>query len=84
MGLVLKKTVTYALFCLLLAWFTAFPLLAEEEKGKDHESDGKALFHLGQREFDAGGRSVFKQPDKSDFFSQQVVDEKIESYWIFQ
>ena len=60
MGLVFKKTVTYTLFCLLLAWFTAFPLLAEEEKGKDRESEGKSLFHLGPWEFDVGGQVRFR------------------------
>jgi hypothetical protein len=56
MGFGLKKTISYPLFFFLFSWFTAFPLFAEEDKGKDGESEGKALFHLGQWEFDAGGQ----------------------------
>jgi hypothetical protein len=79
-----KKTIVYPLFFFLFSWFMAFPLFAEEGKGGENESDGKALLHLGQWEFDAGGRSIFEQPDKNEFFSQRLVDEKIEKYWIFQ
>jgi hypothetical protein len=83
MGFGLKKTVPYSLFFLFF-WLAAFPPFADGGKGRESESDGKALFHPGQWGFDDGGSIIFEQPDKSDFFSQRVVDEKIERYWIFQ
>jgi hypothetical protein len=55
MGFGLKKTFAYSLFFLFF-WLGAFPLFADEDKGKDRESYGKALFHLGQWEFDVGGQ----------------------------
>jgi hypothetical protein len=55
MGFGLKKKIIYSLFFLFF-WLAAFPLFAEEEKGKDRESDGKPLFRLGQWELDAGGQ----------------------------
>jgi hypothetical protein len=55
MGFGLKKTFAYSLFFLFF-WLAAFPLFAEDDKGKDREPDGKALFHLGQWEFDVGGQ----------------------------
>jgi hypothetical protein len=39
---------------------------------------------VGQWEFDAKGRGIFEQPDRNDFFSQRLVEEKIENYWIFK
>ena len=60
MGFGLRKTVPYSIFFLLLAWFTALPLLAEEDKGRDGESDRKALLRLGLWEFDVGGQVRLK------------------------
>jgi len=36
----------------------AVPLFAKEDKGRENESDGKALLHLGQWKFDDGGRTI--------------------------
>jgi len=55
MGFGLEKKIVFPLFFLFF-WLAAFPLFAEEEKGKDRESEGKPLFHLGQWELDAGGQ----------------------------
>jgi hypothetical protein len=56
MGFDIRKTVPYSILFLILAWFTALPLLAEEDKGKEGESERKALLRLGQWELDAGGQ----------------------------
>jgi len=55
MGFGLRKTFVYPLFFLFL-WLGAFPVFADEDKGEDRESEGKALFHFGPWEFDVGGQ----------------------------
>jgi len=68
--LVLRKKIVYPLFFLFF-WIAVFPLFAEEEQGKDRESDGKPLLHLGQWEFDAGGQVLLR----GDFtWNQNLTD----------
>ena len=51
----LRRTIFYSLVFLSFL-LTAFPLFAEEDGGKEGESEKKPLFHLGQWEFGAGGQ----------------------------
>lgn len=52
----MKKGIAYSLLFFTFLWFTTFPLLADEERGRDNGSEKKAVVRLGEWEFDFGGQ----------------------------
>jgi len=50
------KGTVYLLFFIFLSCSTAFPLLADEDKEKEKESDREGLLRLGEWAFDAGAQ----------------------------
>ncbi|MGD0920042.1 MAG: alginate export family protein [Thermodesulfobacteriota bacterium] len=54
--LLLEKGIAYPLLFFTFFWFTTFPLLADEDRGRDNGSERKTVVRLGEWEFDFGGQ----------------------------